>query len=134
MIVEDTDQPKTKIEEFINFVEQNPKARILLFSGYDATFFQLTSEMEHRSITFSSINGSTARVQKIINEFTEGNYRVLLLNSRHVGTGLNIVSATDVFLFHKMNSEMEKQIIGRAYRMGRTEPLSVHHLLHSNEV
>jgi len=133
-ISQPTNQQKTKIEEFINFVEKNPNSRILLFSGFDASFFQLTSEMEHRNITYSSINGSTARVQKIINEFSTGQYRVLLLNSRHVGAGLNIVAATDVFLFHKMNSEMEKQIIGRAYRMGRTLPLNVHHLLHSNEL
>jgi DNA repair protein RAD5 len=128
------DQPRTKIEEFIHFVESNPSAKILLFSGYDATFFQLTAELAHRNISHSAINGSTARVQKIINEFSSGNFRVLLLNSRHVGSGLNIVSATDVFLFHKMNSEMEKQIIGRAYRMGRTATLNVHHLLHNNEV
>ena len=133
-LVMQPNKQKTKIEEFINFVEKNPNSRILLFSGFDATFYQLTSEMEHRNISFSSINGSTARVQKIINEFSTGQYRVLLLNSRHVGAGLNIVAATDVFLFHKMNSEMEKQIIGRAYRMGRTAPLNVHHLLHNNEL
>ena len=121
------------MEEFINFVEKNPKAKILLFSSYDASFFQLTSEMLHRNISYSTINGSTNRVSKIIGEFAEGNYRVLLLNSRHVGAGLNITCATDVFLFHKMSSEMEKQIIGRAYRMGRKEPLHVHHLLHQNE-
>jgi len=126
-------EPKTKVEEFINFVEKNPKAKILLFSSYDASFFQLTSEMLHRNISYSTINGSTNRVSKIIGEFAEGNYRVLLLNSRHVGAGLNITCATDVFLFHKMTSEMEKQIIGRAYRMGRKEPLHVHHLLHQNE-
>jgi len=128
------DRQKTKIEEFINFVQANPKAKILLFSGYDATFFQLTSEMIHRNINFTTINGSTARVSKIINEFDSGNYRVLLLNSRHVGAGLNIICATDVFLFHKMPSEMEKQIIGRAYRMGRTQPLHVRHLLHQSEI
>jgi hypothetical protein len=133
-IIEEPDQPKTKIDEFLNFVEKNPNSKILLFSGYDATFFQLTAEMERKNISYSAINGSTARVQKIINEFATGSYRVLLLNSRHVGSGLNIVSATDVFLFHKMNSEMEKQIIGRAYRMGRTNPLNVFHLLHNNEI
>lgn len=127
-------EPKTKVEEFIRFVEDNPKAKILMFSGYDATFYQLQTEMTHRGINFSMINGSTNRVSKIINEFAEGNYRVLLLNSRHVGAGLNITCATDVFLFHKMGAEMEKQIIGRAYRMGRKQPLHVHHLLHQNEI
>jgi len=126
-------QQRTKVEEFIHFVTVNPKAKVLLFSGYDASFFQLTSEMTHRNISFTTINGSTARVSKIISEFDEGNYRVLLLNSRHVGSGLNIICATDVFLFHKMSSEMEKQIIGRAYRMGRKNQLNVHHLLHQSE-
>jgi SNF2 family DNA or RNA helicase len=126
-------QQRTKVEEFIHFVSVNPKAKVLLFSGYDASFFQLTSEMTHRNISFTTINGSTARVSKIISEFDEGNYRVLLLNSRHVGSGLNIICATDVFLFHKMSSEMEKQIIGRAYRMGRKNQLNVHHLLHQSE-
>ena len=125
---------KTKLEEFIHYIENNPKAKILMFSGYDATLFQLTSEMQHRNIPFSTINGSTHRVAKIINEFAEGNYRVLLLNSRHVGAGLNITCATDIFLFHKMSSEMEKQIVGRAYRMGRKEPLKVFHLLHQSEI
>lgn len=125
--------PKTKVEEFIKYVETNLKAKILLFSGYDATFLQLTSEMTHRGINFATINGSTHRISKVITEFSEGKHQVLLLNSKNVGSGLNIVAATDVFLFHKMNSETEKQIIGRAYRMGRTEPLKVHQLLHPNE-
>lgn len=132
--IEQPNQPRSKIEEFINFIETNPKAKILLFSGYDASFFQIINELSRKSITFSAINGSTARVSKILSEFAQGNYRVLLLNSKHVGAGLNIVTATDVFLFHKMGSEMEKQIIGRAYRMGRTEPLFVHHLLHNSEI
>jgi len=131
---DETEKPKTKIEEFIQFIEKNPTAKILLFSGYDASFFQIMNELSRRSITFSAINGSTARVSKILSEFQNGNYRVLMLNSKHVGSGLNIVSATDVFLFHKMNSEMEKQIIGRAYRMGRTAPLTVHYLLHKSEI
>lgn len=127
-------EPRTKVEEFIDYIEANPKAKILLFSGYDASFFQIIGEMSHRNISHSTINGSTNRVSKIINEFSEGHYRVLLLNSRHVGAGLNITCATDVFLFHKMSSEMEKQIIGRAYRMGRKAPLNVHHLLHQSEL
>ena len=126
--------PKTKLDEFIQYVEKHPKAKILLFSEYDASFFTLTNEMERRGIKFSSINGSTGRISNIIQGFESGEYRVLFLNSRHMGAGLNIVAATDVFLFHKMTSEMEKQIIGRAYRIGRTEPLNVHHLLYQSEM
>jgi SNF2 family DNA or RNA helicase len=122
------------LEEFLQFVEANPKAKILLFSEFDASFNQLENEMNRRDIKFSAINGSTARISNILSAFDEGSFRVLFLNSRHVGAGLNIISATDVFLFHKMTSEMEKQIIGRAYRIGRKNPLHVHHLVYQSEL
>jgi SNF2 family DNA or RNA helicase len=51
-----------------------------------------------------------------------------------MGAGLNIESATHVVLFHRMSSELEKQIIGRAMRLGRKTPLDVIHLVHENEV
>jgi murein DD-endopeptidase MepM/ murein hydrolase activator NlpD len=38
-----------------------------------------------------------------------------------------------VILLHKMTDEEERQIMGRAYRMGRTEPLEVFQLLHKSE-
>jgi SNF2 family DNA or RNA helicase len=133
-IVQETDGPKTKTEEFLQFVESNPAAKILLFSEFDASFVQLQNEMSRRDIKFSAINGSTARISNILSAFDAGDFRVLFLNSRHVGAGLNIISATDVFLFHKMTSEMEKQIIGRAYRIGRKQPLRVHHLLYQSEI
>ncbi|MEW5315166.1 MAG: hypothetical protein WDW38_006613 [Sanguina aurantia] len=37
-------------------------------------------------------------------------------------------------MFHALNTEIEKQVIGRAHRMGRTTDLRVWHLLHENEM
>ena len=79
------------------------------------------------------VNGTSARIQKIIREFGEGKHQVLCLNARHFGAGLNIEVATHVILFHRMAEEIEKQIIGRAYRFGRQAELEVIHLLHANE-
>jgi len=39
-----------------------------------------------------------------------------------------------VILFHAMTHEEEKQVIGRACRMGRTEPLQCIKLVHEGEV
>jgi SNF2 family DNA or RNA helicase len=55
------------------------------------------------------------------------------MNSRELGVGLNIVAATDVVIYHALNQEEEKQVVGRALRMGRTAPLTVHKLLHEGE-
>jgi hypothetical protein len=41
--------------------------------------------------------------------------------------------ASDIIIYHEMNKELETQIIGRAQRIGRTEPLNVYYLLHENE-
>jgi hypothetical protein len=39
-----------------------------------------------------------------------------------------------VILLHAMTHEEEKQILGRAYRMGRTAPLDFIRLLHPDEM
>jgi hypothetical protein len=60
------------LEEFLQFVEANPHAKILLFSEFDASFLQLENEMNRRDIKFSAINGSTARISNILSAFDEG--------------------------------------------------------------
>jgi SNF2 family DNA or RNA helicase len=59
---------------------------------------------------------------------------VLLVNSNNYGSGLNLENTTDVVLFHKLDSEVEHQVVGRALRMGRTSPLNVWYLLYEHEM
>jgi SNF2 family DNA or RNA helicase len=56
------------------------------------------------------------------------------MNTQHFGSGLNLENTTDMILFHKFDTESEKQVIGRAQRYGRNEPLNVHYLLYENEM
>ena len=119
---------------FIKYVLENKTQKILMFSGYDGTFAGLEKELEDNAVAFATLNGSQARINKLLREFEAGKYSVLFLNARNMGAGLNILAATHVMLFHKMAPELEAQIIGRAHRMGRTMPLEVVHLLHDNEL
>jgi len=130
-----TERPQKlqKKDAFIEFVKLNPNAKILMFSGYDASFSSVENKMKEASISFATVKGSNARITKLLNEFKAGKYNVLFLNARNMGAGLNIESASHVVLFHHMNNELESQIIGRAMRLGRKEPLTVVHLLHENE-
>lgn len=124
----------TKQEQFRKFLQDAPAARVLLFSTYDATFGGLERMLEVEGVTHATLGGSQARIAKLLKQFAEGKYRVLFLNARNMGAGLNIAAATHVVLYHKMPVETKNQIIGRAVRMGRTEPLTVLHLLHGNEM
>ena len=123
-----------KKEAFVHFLKEHPTAKVLMFSGYDASFSGLEQMMEESSIQYTTVNGSQARITKVLKEFREGKYHVLFLNARNMGAGLNIESATHVVLFHRMAAELEEQIIGRAMRLGRQTNLEVVHLLHENEI
>jgi SNF2 family DNA or RNA helicase len=120
----------TKADTCLEFLRNHRDARVLMFSMYDASFALLERRMAAEGITFAVVSGSQARVAKLLAEFAEGKYNVLFLNARNMGAGLNIVCATHVLLYHKMSKELTDQIVGR----GRTAPLTVVHLLHTNEL
>ena len=123
-----------KNDSFVKFMKENPTARVLMFSSYDASFTKLEDSLDDANIKYSMLNGSQLRIAKLLREFKSGKYNVLFLNARNMGAGLNIESATHVMLFHRMSSELENQIIGRANRLGRTNPLEVVYLIHENEL
>jgi SNF2 family DNA or RNA helicase len=130
------EKPKklSKNESLIEFIKHNPTAKILMFSGFDATFDTLSTLLKKENITFANVQGSNAHINKLILGFELDKYKILFLNARNMGAGLNILSATHIVMYHKMNASLENQIIGRAYRIGRTESLQVIHLLHTNEI
>ena len=85
-------------------------------------------------LTVKLVKGNKDVIAQTLKSFQKGDTNVLLLNSIQAGAGLNITAATHVILLHAMTHEEEKQILGRAYRLGRTEPLDVIRLLHPDEM
>ena len=90
-------------------------------------------DCEAEGITYHTLRGNKDVIASTIKSFEEGHKRVLFLPTESAGAGLNLVSASHVVLFHAMTPEEEKQVIGRAYRLGRTEPLQVLRLLYEGE-
>ena len=82
---------------------------------------------------FYLINGSGYRIASIIEKFKSGYFQVLLLNAQNFGAGLNLQFADDILVYHRMSKDLEKQVIGRAQRLGRTVPLNITYLCHENE-
>lgn len=123
----------TKVNALIKLIKDKSQGRFLLFSNYDQTFDNINKNLVDNGITFSKVMGSGAVVNKIIERFTKGEVRVLMLNATNYGSGLNLQMATDIIIFHQLSLELETQVIGRAQRMGRTEPLNVYYLLHDHE-
>ena len=77
--------------------------------------------------------GNISEMQKILNAYRNGSVQVLLVNSSFYGCGMNLENTTDVIFYHKTETVMYKQVIGRAQRPGRTTCLNVHNLLYLQE-
>lgn len=107
--------------------------RYLVFSAHEESFKGLRAAMADRGICCEVLGGAASRMARIRRDFQSGKIQVLCMNAKHVGTGVNLEAATHVVLYHKMNTELEKQVIGRAVRFEREGDLHVIHLVHEGE-
>lgn len=118
----------TQIEKVIEILHSKPKGKIIIFSAYDATFKPICKMLKEENITFSLVIGNRKTREKSIENFKNGDTRVIFLNSNFNGAGINLQEATDIILYHEMPLSVQNQIIGRANRIGRSQILNVHHL------
>lgn len=123
----------SKPRQLLKFLKENPNARVLVFSRYENPFLALERDCDSEGISYHTLRGNKDVIASTIKSFEKGEKKVLFLPTESAGAGLNLVSATHIVLLHAMTPEEEKQAVGRAYRLGRTEPLSIIRLLHEGE-
>jgi SNF2 family DNA or RNA helicase len=112
--------------------EIEPNSKILIFSEFENSFLEIEDLISKYNIRYAKLKGNG--VNKNVHDFKNSNVQILLVNSNAYGSGLNLENTTDVILFHKFDTDIETQIIGRAQRPGRTTALNVWYLLNNNEV
>lgn len=131
------DDPNESFDKFKNveilLKKRKTDAKILIFSSYDNTFTQLIPILSKLNINYDYIKGNGNQINSIIKKYKTGDLDVLLVNTRNYGSGMNLENTSDIIMFHKFDTQLENQVIGRAYRMGRMQSLNVYYLLHENE-
>ena len=124
----------SKDDALINILQNsNSNQKFLVVSNYDSTFINIQQKLLDKNIKFANLYGTSAHIQKVIRDYISGEIQVILLNSTHFGSGLNLQMTTDIIIYHKLNKSTETQVIGRAQRLGRTSQLNITYLKHSNE-
>ena len=126
---------KNKIESLIDLLKTNEQEnrRTLVFSKYDSTFSNIITNLKSNELKYELLKGSNASIRKKLERFTKGDTKIILLNSENMGSGLNLHIASDIVIFHNLNCELEKQVIGRANRMGRVGRLRIYYLKYETE-
>ena len=128
------DRKPRKIEALENILNtQDESKRYLVFSSYSESFEEIKKYFIEKDIKLTILKGSSNRIKKILREYENGEIKVILLNSSNFGAGLNIQMTSDLIIYHKIDNQLEKQVIGRAQRCGRTCPLNVHYLKYDTE-
>ena len=115
----------------------NKDSKVLIFSGYDNTFNQITNILVQNNIKYARLMGQSTAISNKVNSFKstdEDSIKALMLNSNYFGSGLNLENATDLIIYHNMNEELTQQVIGRAQRPGRTKKLNIYVLCYENEI
>jgi SNF2 family DNA or RNA helicase len=125
-------KPKKK-EAILKLITETKGGRFLVFNRYDNPFLEIEGELLERGIRVSTVKGNKDHISNTLKQFEKGEIQVLLMNSMQAGVGMDLKSATHVVLMHLMKSEEERQIIGRAIRLGRSEQLNLVRLLHEGE-
>ena len=111
------------IEYLINRTDNN--ARIIVFSAYDNSVKLLTS----KGYKLKEVKGTAASINNIVKWFQskdEDCRKILFMNAKYAGAGLNLQACSDIFIYHKLNESLTNQVIGRAHRPGREGVLNVY--------
>jgi hypothetical protein len=117
--------------ENISMNDESPK--ILIFSDYAGTFTNIDPILRKYKLEYSHIGGTPVHITNTIAKFGNGEINILLLDSKHYGSGLNLQMANYTIIYHRMDKNLETQVIGRAHRPGRSQPLKIIYLIDDNE-
>ena len=123
------ERKKTKLETIINIISNNKNKKFIIFSSYCESFNIIRNVLSDNNISYSEIRGQYKTRNRNIDKFKNGKLRVLFLNSKSNGAGINLQEATDIILYHRMSDSFQKQIIGRVNRIGKKGIVKVHHLI-----
>ena len=109
-------------------------AKVLIFSAYDNTFDSVCNVLDKNKMTYKYLKGNESQIRTTMHSYKNtSDLSCLFINARNFGSGLNLENTTDIIMFHKLDSEIEKQVVGRAQRYGRSQSLNIWYLLHENE-
>jgi hypothetical protein len=120
-----------KINNLIKILKNNPNGKFLIFSNY--SFSQIINDLNKSNISWKKLCGRPDTIRKMINNYDTGKIKVLMLNAKYYGSGLNLQMTTHIIICHKMDENTKIQIIGRAQRVGRTCSLKIYELEYEHE-
>lgn len=127
-----------KYEQFLELLSEITESgkKVLVFSQFTSMLDIFERDLNHLGITFVRLDGSTKNRQDVVDQFNEDeNIKVFLISLKAGGVGLNLTSASAVFLYDPWwNPMAEQQAIDRAHRIGQTQKVNIYKFITRNSI
>ncbi len=121
-------KPKSKPEQALVLIKEaiERDGHIILVSFHDASFSILGRFLQEENIEYSEVAGTPETRAKVIQRYQSGELRIIFLNAKNSGAGVNLQNTTDIIMYHPVTrAEWRTQILGRALRLGRDPNLAL---------
>ena len=126
----------TKIQQLEIWIKNEMKMdkKILLFCNQIQSFPIIKNLFQKYQYGVVELDGGNVMdIDGVISKYKKGDANVMLLSGDYATFGMNLEFTTDIIFMNKMESEKEKQVIGRAQRPGRNDELRIFHFFYFNE-
>lgn len=130
------------IISYINSTLSNPDRRIIIFSKFNKMLKLIEQTLIDSGLDTIRVKGAPFHAAALIHKFkTETKYRIIMLCSENMSSGINLTEATDVILLDTFTVDspilckaLETQAIGRAVRLGQTKTVQVRRFIMRNSI
>jgi len=120
--------------ELVDKMLQDRNSKWLVFNDNGNVLIKYQMFLMGKGIKTVMLDGGNQRmIERTLNDYKEGDVQVLLLNSMIEGAGMNLENTTHLLFMHKTEEKFIEQVMGRAQRFGRKDPLNVFLLFDKNE-
>ncbi len=110
--------------------------KVLVFSQFTSMLNIFEKDLNEKGITFVRLDGSTKNRQEVVDRFNDDDdIKVFLISLKAGGVGLNLTSASAVFLYDPWwNPMAEQQAVDRAHRIGQTKKVNIYKFITKNSI
>jgi SNF2 family DNA or RNA helicase len=132
------EKPLTKLQRIKCILQerniQDEKSSFIIATQFGSTIWynKIQKILDDMNIKWCKISGHMTTRNKNVKAFQNGITRVIFISNLDSTAGVNLQTATDVIIFNEMSESQREQVIGRANRIGRKQPLIVHTLYADN--
>ncbi len=124
----------SKIHKLIEIIK-GIEGQVIIFTQYDKLIEKMTQILNNEQIPTNVFNSSMD-----IENFRQKHYKVIILSSKNNASGLDLSFVSNIIIFepiigtYNYLKDIEKQIIGRIYRINQQNKTTVHRLIVANTI